>query len=322
MKNPFPITDDNKTILIGLLSIFTALWTVLYLIPDFLISLFNTFLGNMILLIVVILVASKDIKYGAILFVILLVLAITNYRLRTTAKEGFSWTPDSKQKFIEMQQLVNPNLVYDLNKTQEQATQEEVDYYLENGKWPWSQEAQDLYLDAISKNVFVRQYPLESLNQAMKIYNEKIILDLISYQAKEGQFLLNGIIIENDKDKERDGAGSYGRNSGLETKSTSTKLIKCSSISNEPEIVRYTGDEGILGSHMYDTKEITDYSQLEKLIPGFQFFAAPCNPCLNIRNTQQDDNDKSANPSCPFTFEIKNQGSEVSRVWKYLWSLP
>jgi hypothetical protein len=320
MKNPFPITDDNKTMLIGLLSIFTALWTIFYLIPDFLISLFNTFLGNMILLIAVILVASKNIKYGAVLMLILVILLVTNYRLKSSnknnnSKEGF-WTAQSKQKFVEMQQTVNPNLVYDLNRTQEQATQEEVDYYLENGKWPWSQEVQDLYLEAISKNVFIRQYPLDSLNQSMKIYNEKIILELLSWQAKEGQFLLNGLIIENDKDKERDGAGSYGRNSGLETKSKSSKLIKCSSISNEPEIIRYTGDDGILGSHMYDTKEIKDYTQLEKLIPVFKFLndsSSPCNPCLNIKNQDY---------SCPFTFEIKNQGSEVSRVWKYLWSLP
>ena len=45
------LNEDNKTILIGLLSILIIFWVILYIIPGFLISLFNTFLGNIILLI-------------------------------------------------------------------------------------------------------------------------------------------------------------------------------------------------------------------------------------------------------------------------------
>ena len=299
------LTEDNKTMLIGLLSILSAFWTIFYIIPSFLISLFNTLLGNIILLIILILVTSKDIRYGALLFIILIINLIIIYRLKNT-KEGF-WSEDSKNKFTELQQLVNPNLVFDLSKVQEQSSQEEVDYYLENGMWPWSQNVKDLYLEAINKNTFVRTYPEDSLNQAMKVYNEAIILEILSWQAKEGQFLLNGVIIENDRYKERDGAGSYGVNSGLETNSKSSTLIKCSSSKGVPEIIKYIGEEGILGSHTYDTEEITDYSKLEKLIPGFKFTnGTPCNPCLNL---------KSNDYSCPFSFQ-----NNVSNIWKYLWS--
>jgi hypothetical protein len=299
-KNPFTITEENKTILVGVISVITALFAIFYLIPNIFVSLFNTLLGNILMLLIVILVASRDFKSGIILLIIFTVILVTNHKI--SKQEGF-WTEDSKQKFTELQQTVNPNLVFDLNRVQEQASQEEVDYYLQNGQWPWTQEVKDLYLEAINKNVLVRTYPEDSLNNAMKIYNQKIILEILSSQAKEGQFLLNGVIVESDKKRERDGAGSYGVNSGLETNSKSSTLIKCSSMNGVPEIIKYTGDEGILGSHTYDTKEITDYSTLETLIPGFKFLdGKPCNPC-------------SSSKSCQFSFQ-----GDVSNVWKYLWS--
>jgi len=92
------LNQDNKTILIGLLSILVAMWIILYVIPGFLVSLFNTILGNLILLISLILVTSQDIKYGVILAIVLIVL----YRF-SQLKEGFTWSEESSRKFIELQ---------------------------------------------------------------------------------------------------------------------------------------------------------------------------------------------------------------------------
>jgi len=50
------INDENRTKIIGLLTILVVLWLILYFIPELLTSLFNTLLGNLILLTMSILV--------------------------------------------------------------------------------------------------------------------------------------------------------------------------------------------------------------------------------------------------------------------------
>ena len=44
------INDENKTKMIGLLTILIVIWFVLYLIPELFNTLFNTILGNLILI--------------------------------------------------------------------------------------------------------------------------------------------------------------------------------------------------------------------------------------------------------------------------------
>lgn len=302
--------EDNVTALIGLLAILIALWVIMYLIPSIFISLFNSLLGNMILLISIILVTAKSKWYGIIMAIVCIIIYRFSHMLAlapstTIHKEEF--TTQSLQEFLKVQQTVNPQLVFDTNRLQEQATQEELDYYLKNGMWPWSQQVQDLYLEAIQQNPFIKSYPKDSLRQARKVYNEKAIVEILASQSKEGQFLLNGILVETDKYKERDGAGSYARNSGLETLTQTSTLIKCSSEKNsQPETIKYTGNEGILNSHTFDTKPIEDLKELENLIPGFKFLSGPCNPC-------------APDYKCKFTLTANASG--VSDIYKYIWDL-
>ena len=60
------INDENKTKLIGLLTILIVIWFVLYLIPEFFNTLFNTILGNLILINISFLVLMYNIQYGII----------------------------------------------------------------------------------------------------------------------------------------------------------------------------------------------------------------------------------------------------------------
>jgi len=201
-------TQDNKTILIGLLSILIVLWTIIYLIPNLLISLFNTILGNLILLISLILVSSQDIKYGialAILFVVL-------YRF-SHLKEGFTWTEESGRKFIELQNSINPRIVFDIKEIQNQASQEELDYFLKNSMWPWSQETEDLYKELLDKNTYVRLYPEDAINEVKTKYNQSIITQILSLQLDALKSNENVRINMDD----RDGLGSYPFSSGLES---------------------------------------------------------------------------------------------------------
>ena len=65
--------DENKTMIIGLLTILIFLWLVIYLIPSFFVSLFDTFLGRIILVFIVILVGLNNYRYGLMLALILII---------------------------------------------------------------------------------------------------------------------------------------------------------------------------------------------------------------------------------------------------------
>jgi hypothetical protein len=200
------LNQDNKTILIGLLSILVAMWTILYVIPGFLVSLFNTILGNLILLLSLILISSQDVKYGVVLAIILIIL----YRF-SHLKEGFTWSEESGRKFIELQNSINPGVVFDTKEIQSQASQEEVNYFLKNSMWPWSKDVEDLYKELLEKNTYVRTNPNNAINEVKTKYNQSIIIQILSSQLD---------VLQNNKNEHvnmdnRDGLGSYPFSSGL-----------------------------------------------------------------------------------------------------------
>jgi len=201
------INQDNKTMLIGLLSILVVLWIILYIIPEFLISLFTTILGNLILLLSLILVSSQNIKYGIAMAIILIIL----YRF-LNLKEGFTWSEESAREFIELQNSINPNTVFDIKEIKKQASQEELDYFLKNKKWPWTKSVEDLYKELLNKNTYVRLNPDDAIKEARTRYNQSIITRMLSGQLDILQDNLNHRAILD----ERDGLGSYPFSSGLE----------------------------------------------------------------------------------------------------------
>jgi hypothetical protein len=127
-------------------------------------------------------------------------------------KEGFTWSEESGRKFIELQNSINPNTVFDLKEIKKQASQEEVDYFLKNSKWPWSKEVEDLYSELLNKNTYVRLYPEDAINDVKTRYNQSIITQILSEQLDVLQNNLN----KPDILDERDGLGSYPFSSGLE----------------------------------------------------------------------------------------------------------
>lgn len=206
------LNEDNVNILIGILSILIFLWIILYLIPNFLSSLFNTILGNLILLLFVILVCSQNIKYGMIFGIVLIIL----YRF-SHFKEAFTWSDNSATEFIKLQNSINPQNIFDISEIQKQASQEEVDYFLKNAQWQWSRETDELYKNALNKNSYIRLYPEDALKDAKTKYNQNIITQILSSQEKTENSLqnLNNQIL-NNMNNERDGLGSYAFTSGLE----------------------------------------------------------------------------------------------------------
>jgi len=306
--------------LILLMLILLLLWSLFALIPQIFYILFSSFFGNAVLFIFVLLVTSYSVRHGIVLTVILIILYyFVNNRNNDNNNnkknvEGFTWDPNSKREFLITQNTNNPNRIFDLDMIEKnQASQEELDYFNENGKWPWSDNTKDLYIKAIKKNTYVKISHDASLLEAQKVYNETAILMILSYQTKEGQFLINGVQVpvSNSIEEVPNGFGEFAYNSGLKEDKTKD-IVRCNMDNGLLERIHYTGNEGIYGSQ---TKIISeeDYNNLENNIPGFKFVNSPCNPCGAV-NEKPD-------YSCPFQLELKGESKNISDVWKSLWGL-
>ncbi len=72
------ITDvfnkKNMNFVVGLITLFIVLWVVMFAVPGLFVSLFNTFLGNVILVIFVVLAAMFNINLALGLAAVFLVL--------------------------------------------------------------------------------------------------------------------------------------------------------------------------------------------------------------------------------------------------------
>jgi hypothetical protein len=289
------MNEENRTKVFGLLTILIALWLVLYFIPQIFASLFNTLLGNLILVFTTILTLSYNLRYGLMLFLILIIL----YRFSTLVKVNKeSFTDQSLQDFLLIQNTINRQKIFDTDILQTQATQEELDYFNSHGMWPWSDSTIELYISSTNKNPYIRTYSKDAIGYARTIYNEKAILELLSNQTNEGLFKINGVQVEGDKPniKEQlpDGFGSFPYTSGLMADKRKD-IIKCNLDSGTVERKSFQGRGGIFGEQLTEVSPV-NYTDLPKLVPGFSFLSAPCNPCSSV-------NDSKSN--CQFKLNVK-----------------
>jgi hypothetical protein len=94
-------------------------------------------------------------------------------------KEGFTWSDSSKDEFVRLQHTINPNIIFDTEEIQKQASQKDLNYYLSNGIWYWSDKVKNMYKKASEHNPYIRTSPEDSMNYAQKIYNENAILQVL-----------------------------------------------------------------------------------------------------------------------------------------------
>jgi hypothetical protein len=291
------VTKENGILLFTILFL---LWTVLYFVPELLVSLFGTLLGNLLLIVATLLAFATNWKYGLSLLFLFLVL-FRFYYLSASKKESFldnskkynMLSPESIHKFLMMQTTLNRHVNFDTEQLQNQVTQEELDSFLQTGLWPWSQHTTELFKKANGKNVYIRNYPAESIKRARQTYNEAAILKVLSMQTPEGIFLINGVFIHNDKPNPLEdlpsGYGNFGYDSGLIE--PRKDVIKCNidPFGNKSymEKTHYTGKGGIFGQQTAITTPI-DYRDLEKEVPGFRFLNKPCNPCNAFNSASEN----------------------------------
>jgi len=224
-----------------------------------------------------------------IFIVIFIIISIVFYE-KLKIVEPFQWSQQNIDRFISLQSTINPQSHFNMQMVQNQASEEEALELFNTGYWPWSENTSALYKDAVSKEPIIRLTPAFSLQSAKTLYNENAIKKMLSWNTKEGEFLLNGGF-NNDNNK-----------------------IKCFSYANttDPSVMKKISVNGYHLWNGYKNEKITDINNedIPQEMPGFSFISSPCNPCKAL------DEDYS----CPFKLNVKGDDS-VSDIWKILWNL-
>ena len=222
------------------------------------------------------------------------------------------WSQTTIDNFEDWQNTKNPNLIFDLSNIQQQATEDEAKQLIENGKWTWDKDTKKLFIENVQSNTMIKTSPEDALNKARTIYNQTVIKQMLSWKAKEGQFLLTGIFVDSSMNHAGDSNGNtYGVLSGLV--SPNHNLIKCGKNTDGEMVMQMTqnmGNDGITGAHNEKVTDV-DYNDLPNMISGFSFINSPCNPCLAL--------DNPPDYTCPFSLSDGKNG--ISSIWKNLWGL-
>ena len=209
-----------------------------------------------------------------------------------------TWSSDLVSQFVNFQKVLNPNTTFDLNIVQQQATPDEVSYLFSNNKWPWSDQIQQLYKEAVAESSFLNIQPGISMIDAQQIYNENAMKELLSFNTKEGSFLLYGAVIGHNPDMP----------------DNVNNVVRCGTDPSGNSIVQkvvYNGYNGINGG-MNSIITTVDNNDIPNQINGFQFVNGTCNPCLALNNPPDY--------SCPFTLNTGN-GNDISPIWQNLWNI-
>ena len=164
---------------------------------------------TLIILIICYFLLKNIYRFSLSLFSFFSLFSLKNFNLE---REGFEWSQSEKDEFVIAQHINNPRIIYNLEQLQKYASRDEVDTFLETGLWPWSDKTQQLYVNALEKNPYIRIYKTSGLNQARKIYNESAILFILKNQNEKMKYLNRQIEgqTENEIENEMNGFGDYG----------------------------------------------------------------------------------------------------------------
>jgi len=230
--------------------------------------------------------------------------------------ENFIWSRDTIKKFNLYQDTVNLNAnQFNTSVLQEQVSEDEAKELIKTGYWPWSEDTKKQYVKAVWQNPMIKFEPGAALDYAMKLYNETAAKRLLSWNTKEGQFLLYGSNDNNGKiigiTTGNDGlANGIGQGVNVHGQISKKNIFKCSDDSNP--VLQKTTVNGYNLSNGFKNTTTVDLAleDIPNEVPGFSFVKGPCNPCSVLNDV--------ADYSCPFKLNVKGN-DEISDVWKNLW---
>ena len=227
--------------------------------------------------------------------------------------EGFTWSRNTINKFNVYQDTVNLNAnQFNMSVLQEQASEDEAKELLKTGYWPWSDDTKKQYIEGIWQNPIIKFQPEAALDYAMKLYNETAAKRLLSWNTKEGKFLLYGGT--NNGADNIIGIAADGHGITNTGKTSNKNIIKCSGDPDKDPVLQKTTVSGYNLFNGFKDETTVDIASenIPNEMPGFSFVNSPCNPCSALNNTPDY--------TCPFKLNV-NGNNETSDVWKGLWSM-
>lgn len=272
---------------------------------------------------------NMNIKYSYIKILLLIICVYIFYPIIDKylnsllgIKEGFVWSRDTITKFNVYQDTVNLNAnQFNMSVLQEQASEEEAKELFKTGYWPWSEDTKKQYIEGVWQNTMLKFDPDAALDYAMKLYNETAAKRLLSWNTKEGEFLLYGSTSDNGSASDNDkiigiatNGLANGEGQGITSDGQISKkyIFKCSDDSN-PVLQKTTMNGYNLSNGFKNTTTVNvSLNDIPNEVAGFSFVGSPCNPCAPLNDTPDY--------SCPFKLNVKGN-NEVSDVWKELWSM-
>jgi len=283
---------------------------------------FNTILGKIVLFSIIGLAFVRDFYYGCIVSLFATILYFVAGEI-IKGKEGFkgtldsgAWSKKTIHDFKTYNAKVNPNTQFNLQILQEQASDAEAEEYVKTGYWNWTDVTKKMYVEQVERLQMVRINPVIQLNEAMKLYNEKAVQQLLSWNTKEGDFIING------------GLAAYDPLANDDMEHQSKNTIKCVQDKNGRSKMQkksYNGYNYFNGYKNTKTEDVLN-EDIPKEMPGFEFIKGPCNPCGPLENPPEY--------NCPFTLNIRGKnkgnykggdnnysGKKISPIWEQLWGL-
>jgi hypothetical protein len=141
-------------------------------------------------------------------------------------KWGYGWGEPVVKQFLGLQSTLNPQYIFNVNKIQKYISKDEVEEFLANGKWDWSDETKQMYLNYINHDIRSKEWVDASFDMKLlqTVYSESAIKKLLGGEGcgrvkrnKIGVFIADedhGVLHEG---REKDGSGirTFGMNSGL-----------------------------------------------------------------------------------------------------------
>jgi hypothetical protein len=180
------------------------------------------------------------------------------------------WSQETIKNFLHFQKTYNPLYIFDISILQTQATEQDVEYLLQNNRWPWTNETKKQFKDAIAHNEIIQVDPGIALDQSQSVYNETAMKQILYWNTAEGKFLLYGGLT-------KDG-----------------NILRCSQDAKNMEVIHNLG-YGPANPH----KSIPN-DEIQTIFPPFRFLQSntnnSCNPCIKINDP--------FNNSCPFTLSF------------------
>lgn len=234
-------------------------------------------------------------------------------------------TREQISTFLSFQKYYNPDILFNLQQLQKQVSPDELKFYYKNGYWNWSDNTKKEYIRVLWSSPILKIDPNSALNSAMKIYNEKAAKMLISWNNKEGIFLLNGLLLKSKQPNNTSISSNYpnqnqnqvdlGGTNGKEVLNLE-KQLELGSINNikcgpKGKLIKtnYVG-YNLWNGYKNEELEIIENKDIEKEVPGFKFLKDQCNPCVAL----------DGDYSCPFSINIDGDNN-ISPMWKELWGL-